>query len=166
GVDHRIRQRINAAYKEAGYAGDPADVLAGLLRRFQAVDICFCDFLISFLGEEQRNVDVDAFANKLANRGNTLGSSRDLDHDVRTGNGFPQTARFFNAAQRIAGERGRDFKTHIAVTLVGRLVNREQNVSGVLDVAHGNALIDIPGAQALRDKLVEETGVLVAADHR
>src|SRR5205814_1523696 len=96
----------------------------------------------------------------------TLRSSRDLDHDVRTGNGFPQTARFFNAALHIAGERGRDFKTHIAVTLVGRFVNREQNVSGVLDVAHGDTLKDVPSAQSLGDKLIEEAGIIVAADNR
>ena len=58
--------------KEAGYAGDSADIFAGFLRRFQTIDISLCNFYVGFLGKQQSNVDVDAFTDQLADRGHAL----------------------------------------------------------------------------------------------
>ena len=78
----------------------PADVLAGLLRRFQPIDIGFRDLDIGFLGEQQSDVNVETFTGQLANGGHAFRRAWNFDHDVRTGDGLPQAARFFDASLR------------------------------------------------------------------
>ena len=65
-IDEAVGQGINAADEETRDAGDVRDVLALGGARFKRRDICLGDLLIRGLREEQRDVDVDAFFEELA----------------------------------------------------------------------------------------------------
>src|SRR5262249_37476115 len=93
-VDFAVDERINAADEEAGNAGDVRNVLALGYTSFQSREISFCDLFVSRLRKQKRDVDVDALFQGLANRGNSLGSRGDLDHDIGAANGLPETASF------------------------------------------------------------------------
>ena len=57
---------VDAADEEAGYAGHLADVAAAWRILFQAGDVGFGHLLVNLLREQQRDIDVDAFADQLA----------------------------------------------------------------------------------------------------
>ncbi len=101
GLDHRVNlavhERVDAADKKAGDAGDLRDVLAFCGAGFESGEECFCNLFVSRLCEQQRDVDVDAVFQNLADGRNALRRGRNLDHDIGAANGFPQTARFLNA---------------------------------------------------------------------
>ena len=140
-TNQRIDQRIDAADKEAGHAGNLADVSAAGPKSFDAVDIGCGDFFIDFLGEQQRHVDVDAFADELTKRRDALGRSGHLDHDVLAGHGFPQPSRFGERSVGVVRQIGRDFQAHVAVALLCALVHRAQQIGGVLNVSDGEQFV-------------------------
>ena len=73
--------------KEAGHAGDLADIFSSFLRRFQSLNVRLSDFDVGILRKKQSNVDVDAFTGQLANRRHAFRRSRNFDHDVGPGYG-------------------------------------------------------------------------------
>ncbi len=85
----RIDQRIDAADEKAGHTGNLAHIAASRGEFFHAVDEGRGDFLIHSLREQQRHVDVDALADKLAKRRYALGCARYLDHHVFASHGRP-----------------------------------------------------------------------------
>src|SRR5260370_8710774 len=78
---------MDAADEEAGHTGNLAHIAASRREFFHAVDEGGGDLFIHSLREQQRHVDVDAFADQLAKRGNALGCARYLDHHVFAGHG-------------------------------------------------------------------------------
>ena len=158
-----VHQTINAADKEAGYAGDAADILARFQRGFQAIEVGFSHRDVSFLGKEQSDVDVQAFADKPAHRLYALRRAGNFNHDVGAIDGLPQAARLFNGALRVTRQRWRYLKAHIAVAAVRGLINGQQFVSGVLNVTHDDAFVNLTRGQALFAELGKKISVIIAA---
>src|SRR6202040_4428832 len=98
GVDLGIDEGVNAADEETGDAGDLVDGLALGGAGFKSGDKGFGNFFVGGLREEQGDVDVQAFFEKLADGGDAFRSGGDFDHDVggvgglSEGGGFPHGA--------------------------------------------------------------------------
>ena len=114
-IQHGIDKRIDAADEEAGDARHLLEIAAALCQIFQTRDISLGDLYINFLSEQQRHVDVDAFADQLLDRGKSFGCSRDFDHHVLALHGLPQPPRFVDRLLGLARKVWRDFEADIAV---------------------------------------------------
>ena len=64
-LDHRIDRAVDAADEEAGHAGNLAHITAARGQFLEARNVGFGDFLVDFLRKQQRDIDVDAFADQL-----------------------------------------------------------------------------------------------------
>ena len=80
---------IDTADEKAGDAGNFADIESAPGKLFEAVDVSLCNLLVQGLREQQRDVDVDAFADELPEGGNPLRRRRDFDHHVFAAHGLP-----------------------------------------------------------------------------
>src|SRR5262249_24013077 len=138
--DLSVNGGIDAADEEAGDTGDSTDIAAARGEFLQAGDVGFCNLLISALREQKGYVSVDALTNELVDRGNTLGSGRDLDHQIGTVDPVPKAASLFECPLSVAGERGRDLEAHISIALLCRRVDEVHDVAGGLDVLNGKLL--------------------------
>src|SRR5260370_12201378 len=83
-VNLGVNKTVNAADEEAGDAGDMVDRLALGGAGFEGGDVGFGNFLVGGLREEQGDVDVQAFFEKLADGGYAIGRCGDLDQYVGT----------------------------------------------------------------------------------
>ena len=54
--------------------------------------------------KEQRDIDVDAFADQLSDRGQAGRCGRDLDHDVSPIDRLPEASRLVQRRRRLIGE--------------------------------------------------------------
>src|SRR5579871_1484444 len=115
----------------------------------QTRDVGLRNFLIHLQSEEQRDIDVDSFADALLDSRNTFHGGWNLHHEIGTVYRFPQAARVLNGALRVLGQEGRDFQTHVAIALVGAVVDGPQRVGGVLDVLDSQDLVNRHGIQIL-----------------
>src|SRR2546430_17541200 len=73
---------------------------------FQPTNISLPDLLVHALGEQQRDIDVDALADELPERGNSLGRARHLYHHVFPSHGLPQAPCLFECSVGVAREIG------------------------------------------------------------
>ena len=105
--------------------------------------------LIHVLREEQRHVDIDAFADELLDRGNPFRRAGHFDHQVFAAHRFPQAARFVDGLLSLVREVGRNLQAYVAVARLRPIVNRAQEVGGVLNVLDRQLLVASLGVQIL-----------------
>ena len=134
-AEERVDERIDAADEEAGDTRNFADLSTARRVDFQRIDIRPRNVFVHALRKQQRDIDIDTFAQHLPNRRDAFGRARNFDHHVLAGNGSPQTARFFDRPLRVVGEIRRNFQAHIAVAAFRALVYRTQKVGGALNIA-------------------------------
>src|SRR5437667_3963536 len=165
--DDNIDGIIDPADEEASDTRDPADVAAVGCELLESGDVGFRNFLVNLLREEQRHIDIDAFADKLLEGGDALAGARNFDHHVLAAHVFPQPSRFLNCALRVAGEIGRDFQADISVASLSALVDGAENVGSVLNVANRQYLVASLGVEVgSRLQGLQQFGVVGAAGDR
>ncbi len=77
-----IDRCIDPADEETGHAGHTPQVSSAGGKRLQPRHVRARHLFVRVLRKEQRDVDADALADQLLDRGNALWSGRDLDHQV------------------------------------------------------------------------------------
>src|SRR5579875_287063 len=162
-----IDERVDAADKETGHAGHPARIAAAFDEILEPGNVSVGDALVNFLREQERHVDVDAFADQLAKGGNSLARAGNLNHDVRTVDGLPKAARLGDGLVGLVREIGRDFEADVAIAPFRLFINSAEGIRGILHVTNGKLLINGGGVQiASRRKLGEHPRVVGAAGDR
>ena len=142
-VDRLVDLRVDAADEEAGDAGDAADVLAARVPVLEPGNVRLGHRPVAVEREQQRHVDVDAFADQRAYGGHAFGRAWNLHHQVRTIDPFVQTPCFGDGVLLAQGKIGRDFQADIAVQSLGALEDRLEHVGDVLDVGNRHRLVDV-----------------------
>ena len=77
---------------------------------FQAGEIGLGDLAIDLLREQQRDVDADAFADQMLDRGQAFRRRRHLDHQVLAVDFFPEPLGLGDRAFGIHRQIGRHFE--------------------------------------------------------
>ena len=101
---------------------------------FESSQKRFGDLFVGRLGEEQRDVDIDAFFQRLANCRKTLRRGRNLDHDVRAADGFPEPACLLDSGLGVKCQVRGNFETHVAVAALGFGIDGPENIRRILHV--------------------------------
>ena len=109
---------------------------------FEPGQIGFDDLFVDLLGEQQRDVDVDAFADELADRRQAGLGGRHLDHQVFAADRAPEPPRLGDCRLGAHREIRRDFEADISVLALRPLVDRAQRVGRMLDVLDREPLIE------------------------
>ena len=89
-VELLVGHGVDAADEEARDARDMGGIAALGDVFFQALQIGFRDLQIDLLREQQRDVDADAFADQLLDRGQAFRRGRHLDHQILAVNVLPE----------------------------------------------------------------------------
>src|SRR5262249_811392 len=87
--------------------------------RFQPRHVGIEDFLVTLQAEDQRDVDVAALADHLADGGYAGGGGRDLHHEVGAVDRLVQPAGGGNGGGGVVGDVGGDLHADEAVTAAG-----------------------------------------------
>ena len=161
-VDDGIDGGIDAADEEACHAGTSRHVPAGRGQSFQALDIGQGDRLVGRLREQQGDVDVDAFADQRGDGRNPGLGARHLDHQVRPVDRCPQTPCLDHGRLRVVRQIGRDLEADEAVPSAGRIEHRAQHIGRLLDVAHGQVLVERYGIGFGRPREGDQIGIVIA----
>ena len=140
--DRLVDGRIDPADEEAGDAGHAVERPARGGERFEAAQIGLDHLFIDVLGEQQRDVDVDALADQRTDRRNARLGPRHLDHQVVAADRLPQPPRLGDGRRGVYGDIGRDFQADEAVATGIRVVDRAENVGGAVDVGDREPLVD------------------------
>ena len=111
-------------------------------RCFEPGEIGLDDLFVDLLREQQRDVDVDALADELADRRQAGFGRRHLDHQVVAADRLPEPPRLGDRRLGVHRQIGRDFEADIAVAAFGRVVDRAQRVGRVLDVLDRQPLVE------------------------
>ena len=141
-VEKLVHRGIDAADEKARYAGHAPDRLTRGNAVFKAGEKRLHHLLVDLLREQERDVDVDAFGEKLADRRYPGGGGGDLDEDVLAADRLPKTPRLLDRCRGIHGEIGRHFEADEAVAALGFLVERAQHVGGGGNIRGGDPFID------------------------
>jgi hypothetical protein len=160
-----VHRRVDPAHEEAGHAGHVREGIALRRPRLQPFDERHRHRLVGRFREQQGDVDVDPVGDQGLDGGEAGGSRRDLDHHVGPRHPLPEVPRFLEGPFGVVGQIGGHLQAHVAVALLGGLVDTLQHVGRVLDVLHRQALVDLLGGEAglvVRD-LLDRGGVVVAA---
>ena len=120
-VEQFVDRGVDAADEEARHAGDLRNVAALGGQRLEAGQIGFDHLLVDRLREQQRDIDVDAVGDQIADRRQPFRRGRHLDHQVLAADLAPQPLGFVDGALGVLGEIGRDFDADIAVGAMGRV---------------------------------------------
>ncbi len=166
-VDLLVDLRIDAADEEAGDAGQVADIAALGVTVFQPGDVGLGDRLVGFDREQQRHVDVDAFADQRADRRHAFLRAGHLHHQVRPVHPGMQAPRLGHRVLLAQSEVGRDFQADEAVQPLRALEDRLQHFGDGLDVFHRQRLVDLLRvALAAGGQRLELGIVIVSRAHR
>src|SRR5690242_17895351 len=87
-----VNQHINATDKEAGDRGDMAEIFASRQSLFQGAQIGLGNLEIALDGKNERDVDIDAFGERLANGRDACWRCGNFHHQIRTINRLPEAA--------------------------------------------------------------------------
>ena len=112
-------------------------------------DVRAHDVLVGRDGEEERHVDVHALVQGLLDRRDPLRRGGDLDHEVRAVDEVPVHAGLLERPVGVVRQARRDLERDVAVEPARLLVDRPQRVGRELDVADGEAAVDLPRGEAL-----------------
>ena len=116
---------------------------------FQSGDEHFGYLLVSRLREEQGDVDVDALFKKLPDCRDAFFGARHFDHDIGTIHHLPQTPRFIEGFLHFESQRRGYFQADVPVAMAAFVVDRAENIGGILDVAHRDFFVKLCGVQLL-----------------
>ena len=133
-VELLVDRAVDAADEKAGDARDMGGIAALGDVFFEAGEIGLGDLDVDLLREQQRDVDADAFADQVLDRGQAFGRRRHLDHQVLAVDVLPEPLGFGDRALGIHRQIGRHFQTDKAVMPFELVVDRAQHVGGMLDV--------------------------------
>ncbi len=166
-VDRLVDHRVDARDEEAGYARHLADVPALGVQILEPGDERLRHRLVGLLAEQQRDVDVQPFADQRTDRRHACLGAGHLDHQVVALHPRPEPPRLGDGVVRAQRQIGRDFEADIAVDLLRRIIDRAQQVGGVLDVLNRQVLVDALRVQvALVGQRLEPGVVIRAVAHR
>ena len=73
--------------------------------------------------------------------------ARDLDHQIRAVDGRPEPAGIGRGDGGVARGEGRDFDRDESVAALGRVIERPEEIGGVLDIADRHRLEDCVGVE-------------------
>ena len=162
-VDLLVDLRVDAADEKARHAGNAADVLAFREPALEPRDVGLGHRLVGVVGEQQRDVDVDAFADQRADRRHAFRRAGHLHHQVRPVHPFVQAPRLGDRVLLAQREVGRDLEADVAVQSLRALEHRPQHVGHVLDVAHRQRLVDLLRVALAAGRQRLELGVVIVA---
>src|SRR5208283_305043 len=92
-ADSLFHLGVNTTDEETGYRGQPSHLLALLCPPLEPTQVGLRNAGIRLLAEEERDVDVDAFADALLDGRDTLGRAGDFNHHIRRAERLPKPAR-------------------------------------------------------------------------
>ena len=118
---------------------------------------------VSRLRKEQRDVDIEPLFQALANCREPFRRPGNLDHHVRAIHALPQTVRLGDRGFRVVTKKRRNLNAHVAVAALGLLIDRPEDVAGVLNVAKSNFLENAIGIELLRFRRVQNVSVKIAS---
>ena len=126
------------------------------------VEIGFRHLAIDLLREQQRDVDADAFADQMFDRGQAFRRRRHLHHQILALDVLPQPLGLDDGAFGVHRQIGRDFEADETVFALQPVVDRPQHVSGVLDVFDGDMFEQVGDrAVALFQRLADRAVIFV-----
>ncbi len=127
-----------------------ADVLTLGRASFESGKKCLSNLFVCGLSEKQRDIDVDAFFERLAYGGEAFGRTGDLDHDVRTVHRLPQTASFRERGLGIETKKRRHFQADVTIAPLRFRIHRLEDVARVLHVANRDFFENAVGVEFFR----------------
>ena len=145
---------VDAGDEEAGDAGDGSQlgaVLGG--ERLEPVEVGVDHLGVAVEAEDQRHVGVAALGDHRADRADTFGGRRDLDHHVAPGDALVKLPCRLLGARLVVGEAGVDLDADEAVGAARLVVDRFENLGGAGDVLEHHRPV------------VGDGGVLVEGEH-
>ncbi len=148
-VEQFVDRGVDAADKEARYAGDARRIAAFGGERLEAGQIGLDDLLIGLLREQQRNVDVDAVGDQVVDGRHAFGRRRHFDHQVFAIDGMPQALGFGDGALGVFGEIRRDFDADKAVGAVRCIEYRAEHIGRALDILDSKLFKNLAGRPIL-----------------
>ena len=145
GRQHGVNGGVDPADKETGHAPHAADVTAFRCTLLEPPYKRFGHALVLLNCKQQRHIDIDSLGDELLDGRNALLGTGHLDHHIRPVHQLPEPAGLVNRSLGVAPYIGGHFEAHVTVAALGLVVDRTQNVRGVLDVGNGEALEDRGG---------------------
>jgi len=139
-IELLVHRAVDAADEEAGDAGDMGRIAAAGNIFFQTCKIGLGDLDIDLLRKQQGDVDADALADQMPDRGQPLRCRRHLHHQVVAVNFLPQPLGLGDGALAVQRQIGRHFKADKTVMTPELVVHRTQHVRRMLDVLDGEIL--------------------------
>src|SRR5581483_999337 len=136
-------------------AVDGRDLAASRHPVFETAHECVDHLAVPLESEEQRHVDVYAFAQAGADRGQPLCSGGDLDQQVRFIDLAPQLPCRLDGGRGVARERGCDLDRHEAVVATGLVVRWAQQRKRIFDVTGDHLPVRVFDGAPLRCQLAE-----------
>ena len=112
--------------------------IAFLCQLLQPLNVRFRHADIGFFAEQKGDIYVHAFTDQLFDGRNARFGSRHFNHDVFAPYFLPEAPRFFQCSLRVVSQKRRDLQADESIAPACLLVNRLQNISGVLNIANGD----------------------------
>ena len=128
---------------------------------FESGEIGLGHLRVDFLREQQSDVDVEAFADELADGGQARFGRRHLDHDIVAADQLGQAPHLGDGRLGVHGKIGRDFQADIAVGSMRCLVHRTQHVGGLLDILDRQELIERHDVEIVRRFGLPQRGIVI-----
>ena len=104
--NERVDRGIDPADEEARDARNARQIAAAGSALLEPCDIRLDHLFVRLVGEQERCIDVDAFASQGPDRRKTRRRRGDLDHEVLAPHGPPQPPRFVERARGVVCEKG------------------------------------------------------------
>ena len=139
-VEQFVDRAVDPADEEAGDARDMGGIAAGGDMFFQSGQIGLGDLHIDLPREQQRDVDADAFADQLLDRGQAFRRRRYLDHQILALDVLPEPLGLGDRTLGVHRKIRRHFEADKTVVPLQFIIDRAQHVGGVLDVLDGEML--------------------------
>ena len=163
-VEQLVNCGVDATYKKARDACDRVEITSSGSKRLETAKIGFHHLLIDLLREQQRDIDVDAFADQRPDSGQSGRSSRDLDHQVLAIDFPPEATRLVQAALGIVRKIWRYLDADEAIRALPRIEDGTQHVGCVLDVGDRKPLVELADCTVVsrhhpRDRLIVLVGL-------
>ena len=115
------RQRLTSTRltKKLATEAIPVDGLASGQSILKAVDVGLHDLVIAIDAEDQRDIDIDAAADQLANGREVLRGCRHLDHQIWPVHQVVEPFGFGNGGLGVIGKIGRHFQADETILAAG-----------------------------------------------
>ena len=149
-VEQFVDCGVDAADEEARDTCYTGHVAALPGERFETRQISLDDLFVDLLREQQRDVDVDAVGDQIADRRQALGCRRHFDHEVRTIDRVPQALGFGDRGFGLLRQIGRDLDADKAVGAAAFLEHRKEHVGRLLDVLDRELFVNLAGRAVAR----------------